>query len=177
MSRLATIQAPASITRQAVIRAVPDTDDAVAPIRVRQFIDEEPDAVLELYRHLHPHGSSPVADEHLREIWRQIRADPNLLYFVTEVNGVPTATCTLTIVPNLTHGARPYGVIENVVTHADFRRRGLGVAVLKAACAQAWERGCYKVMLMTGRTDPGVAAFYTAAGFVAGIKTAYLATP
>lgn len=149
----------------------------VVPERVRQFIDDEPDALLELYRHLHVSAPTPVSEERVRAVWRQIRADPNLLYFVAEVNGVPTATCTLTIVPNLTHGARPYGIIENVVTHPDFRRRGLGIAVLKAACEQAWDRGCYKVTLTTGRADPGVHAFYAAAGFVAGVKTAYLARP
>jgi GNAT superfamily N-acetyltransferase len=168
MSRLATIPPPLART---VRTAEP------LPLRVRQFIEEEPDALLELYRHLHPHDPAPQADAHTRAVWRQIRADPNLLHFVAEVNGVPTATCTLTIVPNLTRGARPYGVVENVVTHPEFRRRGLGSAVLKAACEQAWRRGCYKVMLMTGRTDPGVGAFYAAAGFVAGVKTAYVASP
>ena len=149
----------------------------VAQERVRQFIDEEPDALLELYRHLHPGNPAPLSDGHARAVWSSIRADPNLLYFVAEVDGILAATCTLTIVPNLTHGARPYGIIENVVTRPDFRRRGLGIAVLKAACEQAWARGCYKVTLTTGRTDPGVHAFYAAAGFVAGVKTAYLAKP
>lgn len=149
---------------------------APPPERVRQFVDEEPDALLELYRHLHT-ASAPATDDQARRVWSGIRADPNLLYFVAETNGIPVATCALTIVPNLTHGARPYGIIENVVTHPEFRRRGLGVAVLRAACEQAWARGCYKVTLTTGRSDPGVHAFYAAAGFVAGVKTAYLAKP
>ena len=31
--------------------------------------------------------------------------------------GEVLSSCTLLIVPNLTHGGRPYGVVENVVTH------------------------------------------------------------
>ncbi|HEX3134067.1 MAG TPA: GNAT family N-acetyltransferase [Planctomycetota bacterium] len=169
---------PATTTDQAAtVNDLPANAAGAPSVRVCQFIDEEPDALLELYRHLHLTDPTPVTGERLREVWRQIRADPNLLYVLAEVNGLPAATCTLTIVPNLTHGARPYGVIENVVTHPDLRRQGLGTAVLKAACEQAWNRSCYKVTLTTGRTDPGVHAFYAAAGFVTGVKTAYVAKP
>jgi GNAT superfamily N-acetyltransferase len=81
----------------------------------------------------------------------------------------------LTIIPNLTRGAQPYGVIENVVTHPDFRRQGIGTRILQAALASAWERGCYKVMLMTGRKDEATLRFYQQAGFEAGVKTAFVA--
>ena len=57
--------------------------------------------------------------------------------------------CTVTVVPNLTRGCQPYGLIENVVTHAEHRQRGYGKAVLAEALALAWSQGCYKVMLMT----------------------------
>lgn len=36
------------------------------------------------------------------------------------------------VVANLTRGAKPYAVVENVVTHPGFRRRGYGRTVLSA---------------------------------------------
>jgi GNAT superfamily N-acetyltransferase len=80
-------------------------------------------------------------------------------------------------VPNLTRGARPYGLIENVVTHPDWRGRGIGTAVLHHALNLAWDADCYKVMLLTGRTDEATLGFYERAGFAGGEKTGFVARP
>lgn len=50
---------------------------------------------------------------------------------VCECDGVLTATCMLAIIPNLASGARPFGVIEHVVTLKHSRRRGHGRLVLE----------------------------------------------
>jgi GNAT superfamily N-acetyltransferase len=85
--------------------------------------------------------------------------------FVVERDGILAATCTLIVIPNLTRGARPYALIENVVTDAAQRRHGLGRVVIEAAIAAAWKCGCYKVMLMTGSKKPETLRFYTGIGF------------
>jgi hypothetical protein len=37
----------------------------------------------------------------------------------------------------------------------------------------AWERGCYKIVLTTGRTDEEVMAFYEGVGFKRNTRTAF----
>jgi GNAT superfamily N-acetyltransferase len=71
----------------------------------------------------------------------------------------------LIVIPNLTRGGKPYGLIENVVTHVGYRGRGYGTRILHAAVAAAWDAGCYKVMLMTGSKQPSTLRFYESAGF------------
>ena len=85
------------------------------------------------------------------------------------------STCALTIVPNLTRSARPDGLIENVVTHPDYRKRGIGTQVLQHALSLAWSRNCYKVMLMTGSKQESTMRFYEQAGFTCGEKTGFIA--
>jgi GNAT superfamily N-acetyltransferase len=80
-------------------------------------------------------------------------------------------SCTLAIVPNLSRGARPYGVIENVVTDAARRRSGVGRAVLQAALDKAWRADCYKVLLATGSKRESTLRFYEGAGFTRDAKT------
>ena len=87
------------------------------------------------------------------------------------------SSCILVIIPNLTRNARPYGLIENVITHPQYRHQGIGTRMLQHTLAIAWERDCYKVMLMTGRRDESTLQFYEKAGFQRGIKTAFLAKP
>jgi len=90
---------------------------------------------------------------------------------------VPVATCVLHILSNLTRGARPYGLIENVATHREFRNRGFGTALLDHALECAWEENCYKVMLLSGRSEQNVFRLYEKAGFVRGVKEGLVAYP
>lgn len=134
------------------------------------------DALCALYRYLHA-DDAPPSRPRLEAVWQSIQDNPNIYYFVAETDGCPVSTCNLSVVPNLTRGARPFGVIENVVTHPDHRRRGLATSLLQYALGTAWAVGCYKVMLMTGRTDPATLGFYEQAGFRPGVKVAFVATP
>ena len=126
--------------------------------------------VLALYSYLHPNEPppEPVAAE---AAWLALLSSGVTVPFVADLGGMLVSSCTLAIIPNLTRGARPYGVIENVVTHADHRRTGLGRAILHAAINRAWSADCYKVMLATGSKNEATLRFYEAAGFYRGGKT------
>ncbi len=141
-------------------------------IMIRPATSHDLDGLLALYHHLHPDDPAPdpvVAEQ----AWSALLSSGVVVPIVAELAGLLVASCTLAIIPNLTRGARPYGVIENVVTHADHRRRGLGRAVLIAAQRAAWSAGCYKVMLATGSRRASTLAFYEAAGFQRGGKTSF----
>ena len=75
--------------------------------------------------------------------------------------------------PNLTHGQRPYALVKNVVTHPDFRGRGLGTAVLDAAREFAVREGWCKIMPLTGSRKESTHRFYQNAGYRADLKTGY----
>jgi GNAT superfamily N-acetyltransferase len=138
----------------------------------------EPDllGILDLYRQLHP--DDPAMDRHAAgAAWSAILASDGMAIVVADAGGVLVSTCTLAIVANLTRGARPYGMIENVVTHDDYRRRGIGRAVLHHALGLAWRAGCYKVALATGSRRETTLQFYEGAGFQRGAKTYFEVRP
>lgn len=76
---------------------------------------------------------------------------------------------TLHILPNMTFGARPYALVENVVTDAGFREQGLSRAVMERTIEMAWSQDAYKVMLLTGRAL-GAKGFYQKLGFTSDEK-------
>jgi len=140
-------------------------------------LDDLP-ALVRLYGFLAP--SDQVLDPHDENVvrhWEDILSDPKLHYYLVETDNQIVSTCTMTLVPNLTRGMRPYGLIENVVTDPDFRKQGLGTKVLQHALVEAWQAGCYKVMLLTGSKRESTLHFYEKAGFKRGVKTGFVAHP
>lgn len=78
------------------------------------------------------------------------------------------SSCTLIIITNLTQSGRPFGLIENVVSNKEYRKKGYGTAILHKAVEIAKENNCYKVVLLTGRKEESVLRFYERAGFEKG---------
>ena len=128
-------------------------------------------AILSLYAQLSPGDLLPDAAA-AEATWRRILASDMMSVHVADDAGAVVATCVLIVVPNLTRGQRPFALIENVVSDEAVRGRGFGKAVVRAATDHAFGQGCYKVMLMTGRSDPAVLSFYESCGFERG-KTAF----
>ena len=70
--------------------------------------------VLDLYRHLHPHD--PQLETATAEgVWETLLTSSFITVIVAQAERLLVSSCTLAIVPNLSRGARSYGVIQNVV--------------------------------------------------------------
>ncbi len=134
---------------------------------------EQPDleTLLELYQQLNPADPVPERGAAASTLESLNRNPMSQVLLATDSKKI-LGSCTLIIVPNLTRNLAPYAVIENVVTHKDSRRRGVGKILMSHAIDTAWEAGCYKVMLMTGMKRDGTIAFYESLGFRADSKTA-----
>ncbi len=142
---------------------------------LRTLVYGDLDRLLGLYAHLFESDAPPPERPTLLAIWQRIVESPMLRCLGLELEGRLISSCTLTITPNLTRGGRPYGQIENVVTHTEYRRRGFGQALIRHALGLAWEQNCYKVMLLTGKPDAH--PFYEACGFRKDVKTGFVAYP
>jgi GNAT superfamily N-acetyltransferase len=137
---------------------------------IRAATEHDLQQVLSLYRHLHPH-EPPLEKATAERVWSALLASGVTTVIVAQAGEQLVSSCTLAIVPNLSRGGRSYGVIENVVTHADHRRRGLGRRVLAHALELAWRADCYKVHLATGSQRESTLRFYERAGFQPAGKT------
>jgi ribosomal protein S18 acetylase RimI-like enzyme len=143
-------------------------------IKARLVKKEELNSLLSLYKYLIPDDIELEIDKEVEEHWNEILSDPNLFYIVIEEDGKIVSSCTLAVIKNLTRSARPYGLIENVVTHPDYRNKGYGTTVLNKAVEICQYKGCYKVMLMTSSKNESILGFYENAGFDKGEKTGFI---
>ena len=139
---------------------------------VREAVQSDLDAILELYLFLHE-DSIPEKDKRLRDTWTQIIQDPNHHLIVNEAEGKIISSCVCVIIPNLTRGVRPYAFVENMVTHEDYRGKGYAGACLEFARQIAEKENCYKMMLLTGSKKAETLRFYEKAGYNSSDKTAF----
>jgi len=140
---------------------------------IREAKREDLAELLELYLFLHE-DSIPEHDKHLEETWEQILEDPNHHLIVNEIDGQIVSSCVCVIIPNLTRSVRPYAFVENVVTHAEHRRKGYAGECLTYAKKIAEQENCYKMMLLTGSKKPETLHFYEQAGYNSSDKTAFI---
>lgn len=141
---------------------------------IREAREDDFEEVLRLYRQLQP--KDPIlSDGRDFDAFRTILDREGLTIFLLEEGASIRSTCYLNVIPNITRSARPYAVIENVVTDSDHRGKGFGKQVLIYALDAAWRGGCYKVMLQTGSKRESTHAFYRSCGFSGTDKRGYVA--
>lgn len=140
---------------------------------VREVGEEDLEELLQLYLCLHEE-SVPAPSDCLSSTWKQILEDENHHLIVNEVDGRIVSSCVCIVIPNLTRNARPYAFVENVVTHTDFRGRGLASECLEYAKQVAERQNCYKMMLLTGSREEATLNFYKRAGYNSADKTAFI---
>lgn len=144
---------------------------------IRPLAQNDLVSLLILFRDLHKLDEPLPPSEKVERTWSEVLATSRSVCFGGFIGADLVSSSTVTVIPNLTRGCRPYGLVENVVTSSRHRRRGYGSALLRAALSHAWSTGCYKVMLLTGRKDEATFRFYRSAGFDENEKQAFVAKP
>ncbi|WP_370401540.1 GNAT family N-acetyltransferase [Sulfitobacter sp. JB4-11] len=100
----------------------------------------------------------------------RVLTHPGTTVVGAEAGGRIIGMITLHLLPNVTWDARPYALIENVVTAAAHRGKGIGRQVMQGAIDRAWKADAYKIMLLTGEKR-AARGFYEALGFGSEDKT------
>ena len=99
------------------------------------------------------------------DIFAEIVSMPSYKLFVVEEDGVVVGTMVLLIVPNLSHGALPWAIVENMVIDKRYRRRGIGRLLMEYGIAHARQSRCYKVQLLSNKKRHKAHKFYRSLGF------------
>jgi len=133
-------------------------------LSIRKATNSDLGNLLSLYRELNP-DDIPAYEEDAGDLLKRVDDISGSCVLVGYLEAQIVTSCTLLVLPNLTRKGRPYGLVENVITASQFRRLGFGKEVILEAVQIAWVHDCYKLMLLTGSSDPGTISFYEQCGF------------
>jgi ribosomal protein S18 acetylase RimI-like enzyme len=133
-------------------------------IAIRRAAEADVPSLLALYAELHPDDPAPSTQAAV-SAWRAIEAQAGRVVLLAESGDAVVGTVDCATLPNLTRGARPFMLIENVVVSTGRRRLGVGAALLEAAIALARRTHCYKIQLLSRASREAAHAFYESLGF------------
>lgn len=142
-------------------------------MRIREAREEDLTGLLELYTQLHD-NPMPIQNDKLISLWRTILANPDHHVVLGLEEDRIISSCVIMVIQNLTHGQRPYALIENVITHEAYRNRGYATRLLDYAKELACKENCYKIMLLTGSKKESTLDFYKKAGYNCADKTGFI---
>jgi GNAT superfamily N-acetyltransferase len=150
---------------------------------IRPATMDDLDGLITLYQEFFD-GSPvkmPASPAQARPVLTEILATPTRhLHVAVSASGQVVGSADLVIAANLTHHARPWAVIENVIVTKPARRQGIATALFRRLTQIAVGAGCYKIQLLSGKQRTEAHAFYQAAGFTAaaeGFKLYFDGTP
>jgi GNAT superfamily N-acetyltransferase len=139
----------------------------MAPFALRVVEESDLEQLLGLYRELAENDAAcmPAGIGHSRDVLNRIREDHARQLWVATDGATVIGAAELIVVPNLTHHARPWGVIENVIVSERARGGGAGTALLERLLEVAQAEGCYKVQLHSGKQRVDAHRLYRKVGF------------
>ena len=109
-------------------------------------------------------GHGPLAP--YLEAFDAITADPNSTLYVARLGERVVGTFQLNVLRHLAHRGGRVAQIESVHVASDFRRRGIGEAMMRFASDEARRRGCHRVQLTSNNRRVDAHRFYERLGFV-----------
>lgn len=139
---------------------------------VEQIEISDCNELIELYHQLIPYQKIKNAYDFSNSLKKLTKLN-NYYLLGIRINGKIVATCTLIILPNLTHNLRPFAVIENVITDVKYRRRGFGSELINQSKRIAIENNCHKILVQTRSKLSGTMSFYEKNGFVKNQTTGF----
>lgn len=134
-------------------------------IKIRKSTISDLPSVLMLYSHLGMDDGRVLTLKDAKKVFDKIKKYPDYKIFVAKVNKKIVGTFALLILDNIAHMGAPSGLIEDVVVHPDFRRKGIGKQMIKFALDYCRKKGCYKVALSSNKNRMEAHAFYESLGF------------
>jgi GNAT superfamily N-acetyltransferase len=149
---------------------LPDKEAFDNMTEIRLAKESDLPRILELYHELSM--ITTKAEQHLstsgddyRRVFAEISGNPRRELLVAEYEGEVVGTVALFIIPNLSHGATPYALVENLVVNHKYRRKGIGKKLMEYTIVRARQEGCHRIELCSSKGRKEAHRLYRSVGF------------
>ena len=137
-----------------------------AAVAIREATEGDIPRIVELFEHgsLIEGKEDPTDPAPYRAALHEIAQGPGAV-LLAEAGGEVIGVCQLIVFRHLQSRGGLCAEVESVHVHPEFRGRGVGGVLMRAAVQRARELGCYRVQLTSNNARPEAHRFYEALGF------------
>jgi GNAT superfamily N-acetyltransferase len=132
---------------------------------IRHATSDDLPRLLELYRLLDVGAEPELGLAKARRVFDALASVQGHDIYVAESEEGVVGTFALIFIDGLAHGARCFGLVEDVVVATDARGQGIGKAMMRFAMQRCAERRCYKLALSSHLRREEAHRFYEGLGF------------
>ncbi len=139
-------------------------------LKIRPATEDDIPRILELYHELSMITTKAeqrlnTSGDDYRRVFAEISGNPRRELLVAEYDGEVVGTVALYIIPNLSHGATPYALVENLVVNHKYRRKGIGKKLMEYTMVRARQEGCHRIELCSSKGRKEAHRLYRSVGF------------
>ena len=144
----------------------------VKPVTIRLATSDDIPQLFQLYDELvitttGVESSKEPSLEDYQKTLAEISLVPGYEVLVAVDQGEVVGSIVLLIMPNLTHHASPWALVENMIIDSKKRGQQLGRQLIEYAIRRAKEAGCYTIILNSNKKRRSAHKFYRSLGFEA----------
>ncbi len=140
----------------------------MSSLTVRQAAAGDFDALLRLLDQMDEsmyRGRARVGEGDLRPLYEAILADPDQHLFLAEDGDRLVGSAHLMVLRHFGRSLPLSALVEGVIVDGEYRRRGVGAALMRSAATAARAAGCYKLDLTSNMARAGAHRFYSRLGW------------
>jgi GNAT superfamily N-acetyltransferase len=134
-------------------------------INIREAVVEDLPAVLALYGQPDVDNGEVLDFESAEAIFTCMRSYPSYRLFVACSDDHIVGTYSLVILDNMIHKGARSALVEAVIVSAEYRRQGVGKAMMNHALGLCRGANCYKLALSSNLIRESAHDFYEHLGF------------
>lgn len=140
------------------------------PIKIRKTKKQDLEALAELYKGFWNEKSSLSK---MKKTLNKIEKNPHYIILNAFDKDRLIGTLMAVLCDELYGNCNPFAVIEDVIVDENYRRQGVGSALMKSAETTLRKRNCKNILLITDSNRIPAQKFYESLGFPKGTHKAY----
>lgn len=134
-------------------------------VKIREAAKKDLFSILSLYAQPDMYGEGGISLKQAGLIFNKMKKYPNYKVYVAVIDGVVIGTFALLIMDNLANMGKSSGIVEDLVVHTDWQKKGIGRQMMQFAMQICRQNNCYKLVLSCNIKRKKAHNFYKNLGF------------